>query len=70
MNLTYNEIMLVKYFRGTDERGKRAILNTAEIMFEDHPANKSKDNKINNNLFVFEFSDYHKNNKDKKRITE
>jgi len=54
MNLTYNEIILVKYYRGTDERGKRAILNTAQSMFGNYPLNNSNDNKEQSSVLSFQ----------------
>ena len=32
--LSYNEVLLLKYYREADERGKRAILNGAQIVLE------------------------------------
>lgn len=49
MNLTYNEIMLVKFYRGTDERGKSVILKEARVQYEEYP---NKPRSLENNVLV------------------
>ena len=43
MFLTYFEMKLLKYYRESDERGKRAILNTACFEFDETQTEKKQE---------------------------